>query len=164
MARYAPYTTTVIGAHSVPRWYEALDRLVSSAQLSDGDFAAAQLRAMQAAILEQESAGIDVITGGEMHRRRHNLHSPPNAMLNHFWAMIPSFRGEIRGAHPALTAGASAPYPRACHSASRCGIATTSRSAGSWPHRRASRSGTPRSTPQLQTIPTSASRCATAFW
>ncbi len=96
MPRYAPYTTTVIGAHSVPRWYEALDRLVSLGQLSDSDFADAQLRAMQAAILEQEAAGIDVITGGEMHRRRHNRHSPPNAMLNHFWSMIPSFRGETR--------------------------------------------------------------------
>jgi 5-methyltetrahydropteroyltriglutamate--homocysteine methyltransferase len=96
MPKYAPYPTTVIGAHSVPRWYEALDRLVSLGQLSAGDFADAQLRAMQAAILEQEAASIDVITGGEMHRRRHNRHSPPNAMLNHFWAMIPSFQGETR--------------------------------------------------------------------
>jgi 5-methyltetrahydropteroyltriglutamate--homocysteine methyltransferase len=96
MPKYSSYTTTVVGAHSVPRWYEALDRLVSLGQLSDGDFADAQERAMQAAILEQETAGIDVITGGEMHRRRHNRHSPPNAMLNHFWSMIPSFRGETR--------------------------------------------------------------------
>jgi 5-methyltetrahydropteroyltriglutamate--homocysteine methyltransferase len=96
MPRYAPYTTTVIGAHSVPRWYEALDRLVALGQLSEGDFADAQLRATQAAILEQEIAGIDVITGGEMHRRRHNRHAPPNAMLNHFWQKIPSFQGETR--------------------------------------------------------------------
>jgi 5-methyltetrahydropteroyltriglutamate--homocysteine methyltransferase len=96
MPRYAPYTTTVVGAHSVPRWYEALDRLVALDQLAEGDFADAQLRASQAAILEQEVAGIDVITGGEMHRRRHNRHSPPNAMLNHFWHKIPSFQGETR--------------------------------------------------------------------
>jgi 5-methyltetrahydropteroyltriglutamate--homocysteine methyltransferase len=96
MPRYPSYTTTVVGAHSVPRWYEALDRLVGSAQLSPGDFADAQLRATQAAILEQEVAGIDVITGGEMHRRQHNRHSPPNAMLNHFWHKIPSFQGETR--------------------------------------------------------------------
>ena len=51
---------------------------------------------MQAAILEQEGAGIDLITGGEMHRRRHNRHAPPNAMLNHFWQRIPSFQGETR--------------------------------------------------------------------
>ena len=54
------------------------------------------MRASQAAILEQEIGGIDVITGGEMHRRRHNRHSPPNAMLNHFWHKIPSFQGEPR--------------------------------------------------------------------
>src|ERR1700730_16896970 len=96
MPLYPKYTTTVIGAHSVPRWYETLDRLVTLGQLQPADFADAQLRAMQAAILEQESAGIDVITGGEMHRRRHNRHAPPNAMLNHFWAMIPSFQGETR--------------------------------------------------------------------
>jgi 5-methyltetrahydropteroyltriglutamate--homocysteine methyltransferase len=96
MPQYAPYTTTVVGAHSVPRWYEALDRLVTLGQLSDGDFADAQLRATQAAIVEQEIAGVDVITGGEMHRRRHNRHAPPNAMLNHFWQKIPSFQGETR--------------------------------------------------------------------
>ena len=49
---YEKYTTTVIGAHSVPRWYEAMDRLVSSGQLGLGDFTDAQLRAMQAVILE----------------------------------------------------------------------------------------------------------------
>ena len=96
MPHYPPYTTTVVGAHSVPRWYEALDRLVALGQLSEGDLVDAQLRASQAAILEQEIAGIDVITGGEMHRRRHNRHSPPNAMLNHFWQMIPSFQGETK--------------------------------------------------------------------
>ena len=74
MPQYPPYTTTVVGAHSVPRWYEALDRLVTGGQLSAGDLADAQFRAMQAAILEQEAAGIDVITGGEMHRRTHNRH------------------------------------------------------------------------------------------
>jgi 5-methyltetrahydropteroyltriglutamate--homocysteine methyltransferase len=96
MPPYAPYTTTVVGAHSVPRWYEALDRLVALGQLSEGDLIDAQLRASQAAILEQEIAGIDVITGGEMHRRRNNRHSPPNAMLNHFWQKIPSFQGETK--------------------------------------------------------------------
>jgi 5-methyltetrahydropteroyltriglutamate--homocysteine methyltransferase len=96
MPHYDKYTTTVIGAHSVPRWYEALDRLITLGQLADGDFADAQLRATQAAILEQEIAGIDVITGGEMHRRTHNRHAPPNAMLNHFWQKIPSFKGPTR--------------------------------------------------------------------
>src|ERR1700730_5456559 len=96
MPHHRKYTTTVVGAHSVPRWYESLDRLVTLGQLSPADFADAQYRATQAAILEQEIAGIDVITGGEMHRRTHNRHSPPNAMLNHFWQKIPSFQGETK--------------------------------------------------------------------
>jgi 5-methyltetrahydropteroyltriglutamate--homocysteine methyltransferase len=96
MPRYASYTTTVVGAHSVPRWYEPLDRLVAAGQLLPGDFADAQLRATQAAIVEQEIAGIDIITGGEMHRRTHNRHSPPNAMLNHFWRKIPTLSGVTR--------------------------------------------------------------------
>ena len=50
----------------------------------------------QAAILDQEIAGIDVVTGGEMHRRTHNRHSPPNAMLNYFWQKIPAFQGSTR--------------------------------------------------------------------
>src|SRR5580704_4456477 len=96
MPHYRKYTTTVVGAHSVPRWYEALDRLVTLGNLSAADFADAQFRATQAAIVEQEAAGINVITGGEMHRRTHNRHSPPNAMLNHFWQKIPAFQGSTR--------------------------------------------------------------------
>jgi 5-methyltetrahydropteroyltriglutamate--homocysteine methyltransferase len=94
--RYPKYTTTVVGAYSVPRWYESFDRLVVLGQLSPQDFADAQLRASQAAVVDQEMAGIDVITGGEMHRRTHNRHAPPNAMLNHFWQKIPSFAGATR--------------------------------------------------------------------
>jgi 5-methyltetrahydropteroyltriglutamate--homocysteine methyltransferase len=93
---YPKYTTTVIGAYSVPRWYEPLDRLVTMGQLLPGDMGDAQYRVMQAAILDQENAGIDVITGGETHRRTHNRHSPPNAMLNHFWQKIPALQGETR--------------------------------------------------------------------
>jgi 5-methyltetrahydropteroyltriglutamate--homocysteine methyltransferase len=96
MPPYPKYTTTVIGAYSVPRWYEALDRLVTTGELLPADMADAQMRAMQAAIMEQEAAGIDVITSGEMNRRTHNRHSPPNAMLNHFWQRIPAFQGVTR--------------------------------------------------------------------
>ena len=91
-APYRAYTTTVVGAYSVPRWYEALDHQVTLGQLTPADFADAQFRATEAAILEQEIAGIDVITGGEMHRRTHNRHAPPNAMLNHFWQKMPAFQ------------------------------------------------------------------------
>lgn len=93
---YPKYATTVIGAHSVPDWYEALDRLVAVGQLSMASLADAQYRASQAAILDQEIAGIDLVTGGEMHRRTHNRHSPPNAMLNFFWQKIPAFQGMTR--------------------------------------------------------------------
>jgi 5-methyltetrahydropteroyltriglutamate--homocysteine methyltransferase len=96
MPHYPRYTTTVIGAYSVPRWYESLDRLVTMGQLLSGDMEDAQYRVMQGAILDQELAGIDVITGGETHRRTHNRHSPPNAMLNHFWQKIPALQGETR--------------------------------------------------------------------
>ena len=96
MPRYPKYATTVIGAHSVPDWFEALDRLVAVGQLSMASLADAQYRATQAAVLDQEIAGIDVVTGGEMHRRTHNRHSPPNAMLNHFWQKIPAFQGSTR--------------------------------------------------------------------
>ena len=85
MPNYPKYTTTVIGAYSVPRWYKSLDRLITLGQLQPADMADAQFRTMQAAVLEQEMAGIDIITGGEAHRRTHNRHAPPNAMLNHFW-------------------------------------------------------------------------------
>jgi len=96
MPQYPKYTTTVIGAYSVPRWYEPLDHLVTMGQLLPEDMADAQRRVMQAAIMEQQTAGIDIITGGETHRRTHNRHSPPNAMLNHFWQKIPAFQGETR--------------------------------------------------------------------
>ena len=96
MVRYPKYATTVVGAHSVPDWYEALDRLVAVGQLSLTSLADAQYRAMQAALLDQEVARIDVVTGGEMHRRTHNRHSPPNAMLNYFWQKIPAFQGGTR--------------------------------------------------------------------
>ncbi len=96
MAPYLKYSTTVIGAHSVPDWYESLDRLMSVGQLSMTAMADAQYRATQAAILDQELARIDIVTGGEMHRRTHNRHSPPNAMLNYFWQRIPAFQGSTR--------------------------------------------------------------------
>ena len=37
MPHYPKYTTTVIGAYSVPRWYEPLDRLVTMGQLLPED-------------------------------------------------------------------------------------------------------------------------------
>ena len=96
MSTYQKYTTTVVGSYSVPRWYEALEKQVEAGGLSKTDMADAQYRATQAAILDQEAAGIDIITGGEMHRRTNNRHAPPNAMLNFFWEKLPGFAGETR--------------------------------------------------------------------
>ncbi len=42
MSRYPKCATTVIGAHSVPDWYEALDRLVAVGQLGLAVMADAQ--------------------------------------------------------------------------------------------------------------------------
>ncbi|MQA88497.1 MAG: hypothetical protein GEV03_28755 [Streptosporangiales bacterium] len=96
----AEYTTTVVGAYSVPRWYEALEKQVEQGLLTKEEMADAQWRASQAAIADQDSAGVDILNGGEMHRRTNNRHAPPNAMLNYFWEKIPGFakndRGELR--------------------------------------------------------------------
>ena len=49
-----------------------------------------------------------------MHRRTHNRHSPPNAMLNYFWQRIPAFQGSTR---PKLIT----PYdPNVFHPAATC--------------------------------------------
>jgi 5-methyltetrahydropteroyltriglutamate--homocysteine methyltransferase len=85
------YTTTVVGAHSLPRWYETLEKEVEAGRLGKEDMADAQARASQAALSDEEAAGIDVVNGGEMHRRQNNRHAPPNAMLNFFWQKIPGF-------------------------------------------------------------------------
>lgn len=90
------YTTAVVGSYSVPYWYEALEKQVESGAFMPEDMIDAQYRASQAAILDQETAGVDVVTGGEMHRRTNNRHAPPNAMLNHFWSRIPGFSQETR--------------------------------------------------------------------
>jgi hypothetical protein len=63
MPRYPKYATTVIGAYSVPDWFEPLDRLLAVGQLSMASMADAQFRASQAAMHDQEIAGIDVVTG-----------------------------------------------------------------------------------------------------
>jgi 5-methyltetrahydropteroyltriglutamate--homocysteine methyltransferase len=70
-------------------------------QLLPEDMADAQHRVMQAAVVAQETAGIDIITGGETHRRTHNRHSPPNAMLNYFWQKIPAIQYDPNVTHPA---------------------------------------------------------------
>src|ERR1044071_2302672 len=85
MPHYPKYTTTVIGAYSVPRWYEPLDRLVTIGQLLPEDMGDAQYRVMQAAIVDQEIAGIDGSPGGETTRGTQQCHqtAPHRAHLSH---------------------------------------------------------------------------------
>jgi hypothetical protein len=128
---YPKYATTVVGAHSVPDWYESLDRLVAVGQLSMASMADAQYRASQAAILDQEIANIDVITGGEMHRRTHNRHSPPNAMLNFFGRKFPRSKarhGQSRSPDTIRTCSIQRPPAgRGFSTASILGLLTSSR-------------------------------------
>lgn len=97
------YTTTVVGAYSVPRWYEVLEQQVEAGLLTPAEMGDAQWRASQAALLDQEVAGIDIPNGGEMHRRGNNRHAPPNAMLNHFWARIPGFTKDPKAEYGLVT-------------------------------------------------------------
>lgn len=96
MITYSKYTTTVVGSYSVPGWYESLEKQVEAGALPEAEMKDAQYRATQAAIMDQENAGIDIITGGEMHRRTNNRHAPPNAMLNFFWGKMPGFSKKTR--------------------------------------------------------------------
>jgi 5-methyltetrahydropteroyltriglutamate--homocysteine methyltransferase len=90
------YTTTVVGSYSVPRFYEVIELQIEAGVLQPEDMEQAQFHATQAAIMDQQIAGIDIITGGEMHRRTNNRHAPPNAMLNYFWQRLPGFSTETR--------------------------------------------------------------------
>jgi hypothetical protein len=76
MTRYPEYTTTVVGSYSIPRWYEALEKQVEGGALTKADMADAQYRATQAAILDQESAGIDIITsqGADLSNFKHDVY------------------------------------------------------------------------------------------
>jgi 5-methyltetrahydropteroyltriglutamate--homocysteine methyltransferase len=103
MATIKEYTTTVVGAYSVPRWYEALEKQVETGLLRREEIVDAQLRATQSAIVDQEVAGVDVINGGEMHRRGNNRHAPPNAMLNFFWQKIPGFAKDPKAEYGIVT-------------------------------------------------------------
>lgn len=93
---FPKYTTTVVGSYSVPRFYEVIELQIEAGVLTSDDMETAQFHATQAAIMDQQVAGIDIITGGEMHRRTNNRHAPPNAMLNYFWQRLPGFSAETR--------------------------------------------------------------------
>ena len=91
-----PLTTSVVGSYTVPDWFEALGHAVERGEITPEVFRDAKEVAARAAIKDQERAGVDVITDGELFRRSDNRHGPPNAMINYFTAKIPGFSDEIR--------------------------------------------------------------------
>jgi 5-methyltetrahydropteroyltriglutamate--homocysteine methyltransferase len=88
--------TTVVGSYSVPDWYPSVARAVEEGTLAAEALADAKACAVRAAVHDQEVAGIDIVSDGELFRRNDNRFGPPNAMINHFAAMIPGFSGELR--------------------------------------------------------------------
>lgn len=92
----ALFPTTVVGSYTVPDWYPALQEAVASGALPADAFRDAKATAARAAIKDQERAGVDVVSDGELFRRDDNRFGPPNAMINHFAAKIPGFSGELR--------------------------------------------------------------------
>lgn len=91
-----PLTTTVVGSYTVPDWYPALQSAVAAGQLAPEAFRDAKSAAARAAVKDQERAGVDVVSDGELFRRDDNRFGPPNAMINYFAAKIPGFSGELR--------------------------------------------------------------------
>src|SRR5512144_450296 len=109
----AKFSTTVIGSYTVPDWYPALQEAVAAGRLPIGAFRDAKAAAARAAVKDQERAGVDIVSDGELFRRDDNRFGPPNAMINHFAAKIPGFSGELRprtGISPAAP-DASLPAP-----------------------------------------------------
>jgi 5-methyltetrahydropteroyltriglutamate--homocysteine methyltransferase len=92
----APLTTTVIGSYTVPDWYPALQEAVAAGKLPPEAFRDAKAVAARAAVKDQEAAGVDVVSDGELFRRDDNRFGPPNAMINYFAGKIPGFSGEFR--------------------------------------------------------------------
>jgi 5-methyltetrahydropteroyltriglutamate--homocysteine methyltransferase len=88
--------TTVVGSYSVPDWYAGLARAVVEGALAPKTFADAKACAARAAVHDQETAGIEIVSDGELFRRDDNRFGPPNAMINYFAAKIPGFSGELR--------------------------------------------------------------------
>jgi 5-methyltetrahydropteroyltriglutamate--homocysteine methyltransferase len=88
--------TTVVGSYSVPDWYPALQAAVAAGTLDPALFADAKATAARAAVKDQEVAGVDIVSDGELFRRDDNRFGPPNAMISHFAARIPGFSGELR--------------------------------------------------------------------
>ena len=60
--------TTVIGSYSLPAWLEKARELALKGVLTTGQAAEAHDNAVRSAVLDQELAGVDIITDGELRR------------------------------------------------------------------------------------------------
>ena len=60
--------TTVIGSYSLPRWLEKVRELGKQGTLTQEQIDEAHDNAVKSAITDQEVAGVDVITDGELRR------------------------------------------------------------------------------------------------
>ncbi len=74
--------TTVIGSYSFPKWLETVRDLGAQGKLTLADVLEAHDAAVRSAIMDQESAGVDIITDGELRRE---------TMVNFFSARIHGF-------------------------------------------------------------------------
>src|ERR1700732_1153086 len=77
MPHYPKYTTTVIGAYSVPRWYEPLDRLVSEGHMLPEGMAGAPAPGLGAGGVSAEDT---LLAGGDATKVDHEIRSkrPPS--------------------------------------------------------------------------------------
>src|SRR6266704_1210784 len=83
-------------SYTVPDWYPVLQEAVLSGQLTPEAFRDAKAIAARAAVKDQEVAGVEFVSDGELFRRDDNRFGPPNAMISYFAARIPGFSGELR--------------------------------------------------------------------
>jgi 5-methyltetrahydropteroyltriglutamate--homocysteine methyltransferase len=90
------FPTTVVGSYSVPDWYAALHEAEMAGKLDPDAFGEAKEIAARAAIKDQEQAGIDLLSDGELFRRSDNRFGPPNAMITSFAHKIPGFARHLR--------------------------------------------------------------------
>ncbi|HUI11315.1 MAG TPA: methionine synthase [Bacteroidota bacterium] len=74
--------TTVIGSYSLPAWLEKARELARAGGLSAAEAAEAHDNAVRSAVLDQEIAGVDIITDGELRRE---------TMVNFFSMRIDGF-------------------------------------------------------------------------
>jgi 5-methyltetrahydropteroyltriglutamate--homocysteine methyltransferase len=66
--RPAPLTTSVVGSHARPGWLDLAVAAADRGELGPADLEEVQRDAVDVALREQEEAGIDVVTDGEMRR------------------------------------------------------------------------------------------------